>query len=103
MTFRKPAAAFARRYLDQFGCENFDGQGIKASEILSAEWVRGVVSGQETDIVRAQVRLASGAVEELECWGDDPPNVGMGHIFTSVVRRMRAHPESHWARKEGAA
>lgn len=87
MTHSDDPMAFARNYLDRFEAENWDGRGIQSAELLSAERHRAVVQGQETDIVRAKVRLASGGIEELECWGDSPPNVGTGHIFSSVVRR----------------
>jgi hypothetical protein len=74
--------AFVRAYLDQFEGENWDGRGIKSAEVLSAEWERAVVQGQLTTIARATVQL-NGRIEMLECWADDPPSVGGGHIFRS--------------------
>lgn len=75
---------FTRAYLDKFDGENWDGKGIKAAVVLSAEWVRGVISGQETDIVLASLRLASDRVEDFKCWSGDEV-VGEGHFFPRAM------------------
>lgn len=84
MTALSDPAAFVRTYLDKFDAENGDGQGIKSATVLSAQWVRAKVQGQTTNIARASIQL-NGSVKKLECWADDPPNVGKGHIFRSRV------------------
>jgi hypothetical protein len=81
----KNPATFVREYLDQFDDENWDGNGIKSMTVVSAEWGRGVVSGQETDIVFAKIHYRDGELLALECWPDAPPRVGSGHIFRGKV------------------
>lgn len=92
---RPDPIVFTRRYLDQFGSENWDGKGIMSATVLTAKWDSDIVQGKVTDVVRATVRLHDGKTERLDCWPDNPPEVGRGHIFprlAEIAKHNLANP-----------